>query len=54
MMKGAGGAATAEDVAQDTLLVLEEKYTAVERPRSQEGSGRTQPKFGEKMTLNEN
>ncbi len=30
MMKGAGGAATAEDVAQDTLLVLEEKYKAVE------------------------
>jgi len=28
-MKGAGGAATAEDVAQDTLLVLEEKYSHV-------------------------
>lgn len=30
MMKGAGGAATAEDVAQETLLVLEEKYPQVE------------------------
>ena len=30
MMRGAGGAATAEDVAQDTLLVLEEKYSHVE------------------------
>ncbi len=30
MMKGAGGAATAEDVAQDTLLVLEVKYSQVE------------------------
>jgi RNA polymerase sigma-70 factor, ECF subfamily len=29
MMKGAGGAATAEDVAQETLLVLEEKYPLV-------------------------
>jgi len=29
-MKGAGGAATAEDVAQETLLVLEEKYPQVE------------------------
>jgi RNA polymerase sigma-70 factor (ECF subfamily) len=29
MMKGVGGAATAEDVAQDTLLVLEEKYSDV-------------------------
>ena len=30
MMKGAGGAATAEDVAQDTLLVIEVKYSQVE------------------------
>lgn len=30
MMKGAGGAATAEDVAQETLLVLEEKYPLVQ------------------------
>jgi RNA polymerase sigma-70 factor (ECF subfamily) len=30
MMRGSGGAATAEDVAQDTLLVLEEKYSHVE------------------------
>ncbi|MBI2684824.1 MAG: sigma-70 family RNA polymerase sigma factor [Acidobacteria bacterium] len=30
MMKGAGGAATEEDVAQETLLVLEEKYSQVE------------------------
>ena len=30
MMKGAGGAATAEDVAQDTLLVLIERYSHVE------------------------
>jgi RNA polymerase sigma-70 factor (ECF subfamily) len=29
-MKGAGGAATAEDVAQETLLVLEEKYPLVQ------------------------
>jgi RNA polymerase sigma-70 factor (ECF subfamily) len=29
-MRGAGGAATAEDVAQETLLVLEEKYSQVE------------------------
>ncbi len=30
MMRGSGGACTAEDVAQDTLLVLEEKYSHVE------------------------
>jgi RNA polymerase sigma-70 factor (ECF subfamily) len=30
MMRGAGGPVTAEDVAQETLLVLEEKYTQVE------------------------
>lgn len=30
MMRGAGGASTAEDVAQDTLLVLEEKYSHVQ------------------------
>lgn len=30
MMKGAGGAATAEDVAQETLLVLEERYPDVD------------------------
>jgi len=30
MMRGYGGAATAEDVAQDTLLVLEVKYPQVE------------------------
>lgn len=30
MMRGAGGAATAEDVAQETLLVLSEKYSQVE------------------------
>lgn len=30
MMKGSGGGATAEDVAQETLLVLEEKYSQVE------------------------
>lgn len=29
-MRGAGGAATAEDVAQETLLLLEEKYSHVE------------------------
>lgn len=29
-MRGAGGAATAEDVAQETLLVLEERYSHVE------------------------
>lgn len=29
-MRGAGGAATAEDIAQETLLVLEEKYSHVE------------------------
>ena len=30
MMRGAGGPVTAEDVAQETLLVLEEKYSQVE------------------------
>jgi RNA polymerase sigma-70 factor (ECF subfamily) len=30
MMRGAGGAATADDVAQETLLVLEERYSHVE------------------------
>ncbi|MBL8238476.1 MAG: sigma-70 family RNA polymerase sigma factor [Bryobacterales bacterium] len=30
LMRGSGGPATAEDVAQDTLLVLEEKYAHVE------------------------
>jgi len=30
MMRGSGGAVTAEDIAQETLLVLEEKYSHVE------------------------